>query len=193
VVLLTRRGGRHRWPAPIGGRPPQNRSQGWPASNRNGGRLQIGMVDRLQAGRVADIKSERVAGLRRNLQRLPPGLTDAMRLLLSFVPAQPGQQLAQQRAVAALERALEARRDRIILSQTAIAPIQWIVIVMLAALVLLTVAMVHIDRLVTTAINLFVYSTAVAACLALLIVYDGPFAAGGSSVEPTALRDISVI
>ena len=46
---------------------PQNRSQGWPASNRNGGRLQIGMVDRLQAGRVADIKSERVAGLRRNL------------------------------------------------------------------------------------------------------------------------------
>ena len=129
---------------------------------------------------------------RASLKRLPPGLTDAMRLLLSFVPAQPGQQLAQQRAVAALERALEARGDRIILSQTAIAPIQWIVIVMLAALVLLTVAMVHIDRLVTTAINLFVYSTAVAACLALLIVYDGPFAAGGSSVEPTALRDISV-
>jgi hypothetical protein len=129
---------------------------------------------------------------RASLKRLPPGLTDAMRLLLSFVPAQPGQQLAQQRAVVALERALEARQDRIILSQTEIAPIQWIVIVMLAALVLLTVAMVHVDRLVTTAINLFVYSTAVAACLALLIVYDGPFAAGGSSVEPTALRDISL-
>jgi hypothetical protein len=69
------RGGRHRWPAPIGGRPPQNRSQGWPASNRNGGRLQIGMVDRLQAGRVADIKSERVAGLRRNLHRSNAGLS----------------------------------------------------------------------------------------------------------------------
>ena len=68
MVLLTRReadvtSGRHQSEA-----APQNRFQGWPASNRNGGRLQIGMVDRLRAGRVADIKSERVAGLRRNLQ-----------------------------------------------------------------------------------------------------------------------------
>jgi hypothetical protein len=68
VVLLTRReadvtGGRHQSEAG----PPKSlpgvagfKSERWPTSNRN--------VDRLQAGRVADIKSERVAGLRRNLQ-----------------------------------------------------------------------------------------------------------------------------
>jgi hypothetical protein len=72
VVLLTRReadvtGGRHQSEAG----PPKSlpgvagfKSERWPTSNRN--------VDRLQAGRVADIKSERVAGLRRNLQSLSP-------------------------------------------------------------------------------------------------------------------------
>jgi hypothetical protein len=114
-----------------------------------------------------------------------------VRTLLSFVPAQPGQQLAQQRALVALEQALEARRGRIMLSQTVIAPIQWIVIFTLAALVLPTIAMVHIDRPVTTAINLFIFSSAVAACLALLMVCDRPFAAGGNTVEPAALREIS--
>jgi hypothetical protein len=128
---------------------------------------------------------------RASLRPLPSGLTDAVRTLLSFVPAQPGQQLAQQRALVALEQALEARRGRIMLSQTVIAPIQWIVIFTLAALVLPTIAMVHIDRPVTTAINLFIFSSAVAACLALLVVCDRPFAAGGNTVEPAALREIS--
>ena len=128
---------------------------------------------------------------RASLRPLPPGLTDAVRTLLSFVPVQPGQQLAQQRAVVALEQALEARRNRIMLSQTVIAPIQWIVIFTLAALVLLTIAMVHIDRPVTIAVNLFVFSSAVAACLALLMINDRPFAAGGNTVEPAALRQIS--
>lgn len=129
---------------------------------------------------------------RASLKQAPTGLTEAMRILLSFVPAQPGQQLAQQRAVVALERALEARRDRIILSQATIAPIQWIVVFILAALVLVTVAMVHVERLTTTAMNLFVFSTAVAACVAILMVYDAPFAAGGNSVEPSVLRDIGL-
>ena len=126
-----------------------------------------------------------------NLRPLPSGLTDAVRTLLSFVPAHPGQQLAQQRAVVALEQALEARRNRIMLSQTVIAPIQWIVIFTLAALVLLTIAMVHIDRRPTVAVNLFIFSSAVAACLSLLMVNDRPFAAGGNTVEPAALRQIS--
>ena len=129
---------------------------------------------------------------RASLKQAPPGLTEAMEILLSFVPAQPGQRLAQQRAVVALERASEARRDRIILSQATIAPLQWIVVFILAALVLVTVAMVHVERPATTALNRFVFSTAVGASPAILMVYDAPFAAGGNSVEPTVLRDIGL-
>jgi hypothetical protein len=91
----------------------------------------------------------------------------------------------------AFERALEARRGRIVLSQAVIAPIQWMVIFTLAGIVLVTVAMVHIDRLTTAAINLFIFSTAVAVCVTVLMVNDRPFASGGNTLEPATLREIS--
>jgi hypothetical protein len=127
---------------------------------------------------------------RANLRREPPGLPDAITTLLSFIPATPGQTFAQQRAVASIEQALAARRQRILLSKAAIAPIQWAVVVVLALLILLTIAMVHIDRRITLALNLLIYATSVAACLTLLMVNDRPFSAGGNTVRPTALLEI---
>jgi hypothetical protein len=127
---------------------------------------------------------------RATLRRVPPGLTDAMKALLSFVPTRPGQQVAQERAVIAIEQALEARRRRIVLSQATISPIQWLVIFVLDALILVTIAIVHIDRRTTTAVNLVILSTAVASCLVLLMVHDRPFAAGGITVQPDALREV---
>ena len=123
-----------------------------------------------------------------DLHHVPPDLATVMTTLLSSVPATPGQQIAQQRAVIALEQALQVRRDRILLSRTAIAPIQWNVIILLFALILLIIGMVHVDRPATVAVNLFVFATAVAACLMLLLVNDRPFAAGGFTVQPEALR-----
>jgi Protein of unknown function (DUF4239) len=128
---------------------------------------------------------------RANLRQIPPGLTDAMTALLSFVPAGPGQQVTQERAVIAVEQALDARRHRIVLSQAIIAPIQWLVIFLLDVLILLTIAFVHLNRRATAVINLVVFSTAVACCLVLLMVHDRPFATGGITIEPDALRDVS--
>src|SRR5262245_3100421 len=65
------------------------------------------------------------------LQPIPVGMTDAIAAILSFTPAQLTQQLAQERALTAVEQALAARRNRIRLSQGEIAPIQWAVIVVL--------------------------------------------------------------
>ena len=78
------------------------------------------------------------------------------------------------------------------LSNTAIASIQWRVIAILVALIMMTVAMVHIDRIVTMGVNLFIISTAVAACRVLLMVHDRPFAAGGSNVPADAYREVGV-
>jgi Protein of unknown function (DUF4239) len=127
---------------------------------------------------------------RASLRRIPPGLTDAMKALLSFVPAGPGQELAQQRAVIAIDEALEARRHRIVLSQSTIAPIQWLGIFLLDVLILLTIGMVHVDRPITSAVNLLIFSTAVAGCLVLLMVHDRPFATGGITLQPDTLRDV---
>ena len=131
-----------------------------------------------------------MAESRASLQPVPPGITEAMRTLLSFVPSAPGQQLAQERAVIAIEQALEARRSRILLSEAAIAPSQWLAIIVLTTLIFVSIAMVHIDRRATVGVSLFIFSSAVAACLVLLLLNDRPFAAGGFTLEPTALRQV---
>jgi hypothetical protein len=127
---------------------------------------------------------------RASLRRLPPGLLAALRSLVSFMPATPGQKIAQQRAVVAIEQALEARRNRILLSEAAIAPIQWFVILTLDGLMLVTFAMMHIDRPPTAIFSMLVMSTAIAVSLVLLMVYDRPFGSGGITLQPVALREI---
>jgi len=129
---------------------------------------------------------------RAGVQPLPPGLTAALGALLSFAPTTQGQYVAQRRAVIAVEQTLDARRNRIMLSNTAISSIQWLVIAVLVTLIMVTVTMVHIDRTVTVGVNLFIISTAVAACLVLLMVHDRPFAEGGLNVSSDAYHEIGV-
>ena len=126
-------------------------------------------------------------------QRIEPvGLTNAMTALFSFTPTQSDQKLAQQRAVAAVEQAFEVRRNRIRLSRVEIASVQWGVIFVLAVLILITTAMIHIGKPAAMATALFIFSTAVAACLVLLMENDRPFAAGGITLTPTAFREIAL-
>jgi hypothetical protein len=84
----------------------------------------------------------------------------------------------------------DARRNRVRLSQAEIAPIQWIVIIVLAVLIQITLAMLHIGNRLAMAITMFIFSTAIAVCLVLLMVYHRPFGVGGFVTEATVLRDI---
>ena len=127
---------------------------------------------------------------RASLKHKPKAMTDAIRAAFDVNPTTHSQQIAQQHVIIALERAMEARRSRILLSRGVIAPIQWLVVIVLDVLMLIVVAMVHIDRPRTIAINLGILSTAVAACLVLLLVHDRPFTSGGFTLQPVALREI---
>ena len=129
---------------------------------------------------------------RASFKRSPPGLTETMTALLTSGANDPGQRVAQERAIGSLETALEARRGRIMLSRAVIAPAQWLVIFVLDGLVLTTLAMVHIDRRVTAAAGIFVFSTAMAASLVLLMINDRPFSTGGFTVQPAALRQVGL-
>jgi hypothetical protein len=51
--------------------------------------------------------------------------------------------------------------------------------------------MIHIGRPTAMAVTLVIFSTGVAVCLLLLMVYDRPFAAGGVTISPTAYREIN--
>jgi hypothetical protein len=118
------------------------------------------------------------------------GLMNAITALLSFAPSQPNQQFAQRRAIAAIETAFEARRNRVRLSQAEISPVQWAVIFILTTLILATIAQIHIGHPAAMATALFVFATAAAACLILLMVHDRPFAAGGITISPAPFHEI---
>jgi Protein of unknown function (DUF4239) len=129
---------------------------------------------------------------RADLKQTPEGLAEAVHAALSFDPAGRSQRLAQQQMMNALARTLEARRYRILLSEASISPLQWVVIIILDILILVTIAMVHLERRRTAAINMLSFATGIAACLTLLMVHDRPFSAGGFTLEPAALRTIAV-
>jgi hypothetical protein len=133
-----------------------------------------------------------MASVRANQRTEPVGLTNAMAALFSFTPTQSDQVLAQQRAVAAVEQAFEVRRNRIRLSQVEIASVQWVVIFILAILIIITTAMIHMGKPAAMATTLFIFSTAVASCVVLLMENDRPFATGGITLTPAAFRDVVV-
>jgi hypothetical protein len=133
-----------------------------------------------------------MARVQANLQHRPVGLTDAITALLSFTTTQPTEQLAQRRALAAFEAAFESRQRRIQLSHLEIAPIQWSVVLVLTVLILMTIAMIHIDNRAAMAATMGIFSTAVAVCVVLLMAYDRPFASGGVTMQPTLFQAIVV-
>jgi hypothetical protein len=127
-----------------------------------------------------------------SLQQESVGLNTALAVLLTLEPTTFSQHESQARAIAAIERAMDARRGRIMLSSAVIAPAQWAVILTLDLLVLITIGVVHLDRKATAALGMVIFSTAVAASLILLMINDRPFSRGGNVVEPVAFRQIAV-
>jgi hypothetical protein len=130
-----------------------------------------------------------MAEARISLRSFPPHLEEAMGAILSFAPIGANQQLTQNRALIAIEDAVEMRRNRVGVSRAEISPVQWTVIVVLAGMILVTIAAIHINARWAMALTLTIFSTAVAMCLVLLLVYDRPFGSGGFTLPPTAYRE----
>ncbi|HEY1865342.1 MAG TPA: DUF4239 domain-containing protein [Roseiarcus sp.] len=130
-----------------------------------------------------------MADRRADLKTRATHLEAAMNDVLAFSPEAENQKLAQSRALAAIESAFENRRYRIAISRTEIDPIQWIVVLLLSATVLITIASVHIHQRWAMAVGLFAFSTAIAICLVLLMEYDRPFVPGGFVISPADYSD----
>jgi hypothetical protein len=126
----------------------------------------------------------------KDVGQTPRVLTEATAMVLDLNPIRPGEQLAQQRVVAALDGALDARRNRIMLSGELIDGVQWGIILVLMILILATVAMGKVESPRASAIAMFIVASASAASLVLLLAYDQPLNAGGFFVKPTLLRDV---
>jgi len=139
----------------------------------------------------ADIGQEwpMMAHRRATLQIIPYSLADALQLTLALTPSSQGQQTAQREITTALENALDARRQRIIISQSEVNWVKWLCLGLQAVCALLAIAMVHSDNRLTSAITMGLFAFGVAASSLLILAYDRPFV-GELAVSPNPLLQV---
>lgn len=119
----------------------------------------------------------------------PPRLAEALRLAFGLDPRNQGQADAQREIVASLQSALDARRQRIILSRSSIDWVKWTVLLGQAALTLVAIGMVHSDNRLANRIMLGTFATAVGIAVVLIAVHSRPFT-GEISVRPAVLLQV---
>jgi hypothetical protein len=123
------------------------------------------------------------------LQAIPGPLAEALQLTLALTPSSPGQQIAQREIAAALENALDARRQRIIISRSQVNSVKWSTLYLQAVCALVAIAMVHSDSRLASVITMGIFATGVAASVLLIAAHDRPFI-GQLSVRPEPLLQV---
>jgi len=130
-----------------------------------------------------------MAKRRANLPLISARYAEGLQLALSVVPHGEAQSIAQREMVSALQSAFDARRQRIIISESTINWVKWSVVGLLAGLLLVTIAIIHSDNKATAAISMGIFSVAVAASVVLIASHNRPFT-GEISVGPGLLMQV---
>jgi Protein of unknown function (DUF4239) len=120
---------------------------------------------------------------------VPRPLADLLRVALGLRPEEAGQTVAQRELVTSVENALDARRQRIIVSESSVNGAKWGAVVALAILTLFGVAFVHSDSRLGAAIAMTLFASAAAVCVVMIASQERPFA-GSFAVEPTPLVEV---
>ena len=123
------------------------------------------------------------------LSVVPRALGDLLELALRLRPEGPGQEVAQRELVTSLENALDARRQRIIVSESSVNWAKWGAVFALAVLTLLAVAFVHSDNRLGGGIAMALFASAVAVCVLMIATHDRPFS-GPFRVSPDVLLEV---
>ena len=91
-------------------------------------------------------------------------LVGALEITLTLTPSKPGQGIAQRELATALESALDARRQRVLISRSAVGLVKWAWLVIQALCVLIAIALSHGDRRAAAAVAMGLFATGAAAC-----------------------------
>lgn len=131
-----------------------------------------------------------MANQRATLTVVPAPLSQALHLALTQHPAGPAQATGQRELVTSLENALDARRQRIIVSASTVSWTRWLAVIALAAVTLIAIACVHSQNRVTAAVAMGLFASAVAVTLVLIASQAHPFS-GEFGVKPDALLQVA--
>ena len=123
------------------------------------------------------------------LTRPPAALVEALGLALAQTPQHEGQAVAQRETVHALQEALDARRQRIIISRSTINWVKWWGLILEAILTLVAIGMVHSDNRFTASVAMGTFATAAAVAALMVASHARPFS-GEVSVGPDVLLQV---
>jgi hypothetical protein len=124
-----------------------------------------------------------------SLATVPAPLVQAQDLALSFRPQTPGQTEAQRELVASLQDAFDARRERIIVSDSHVNAVKWVALLALAAVMLIAIACVHSPNRRTSLLAMSLFGAAVALVVLMLVAQDEPFT-GHLGQKPDLLEQV---
>src|SRR5262245_20974394 len=128
---------------------------------------------------------------RATLAMQPVALSEALRETLNSPSSSEAQRMAREDIVRALEKALDARRQRIVISQSTINAVKWIGLVVTGLCVLVGIALVQVDNHRNCAIAVGLFATGMAASLLLIASHNRPFT-GEISVGPGLLQQVVI-
>jgi hypothetical protein len=109
------------------------------------------------------------------LRIAPRPLVEALQLTLALPSSTQGEGTAQREIAVAIENALDARRQRIIISQSHVNFVKWSCLFVQAICALLTIGLVHSDNRLASTITMGIFATGVAAAVLLIAAHDRPF------------------
>jgi hypothetical protein len=120
------------------------------------------------------------------LASLPTALIEALNDTLALAPADDSQRVAQSEMVKELHTALDARRQRIVISQSTLGTVKWVGLLLQGLCTLVAFAIVHSDNRLARAISLTLCATGIALSVLLIAAYSRPF----TSVGPELLKQV---
>jgi Protein of unknown function (DUF4239) len=120
---------------------------------------------------------------------IPQPLAEAARVTLALTPTNQGQEIAQRGIDAAFENALDARRQRILVSLSQVNLTKWLCLLVQAICMLFAIAMVHSDNWRAVALAMGLFASGVAVSVLLILAHDRPFT-GEISAGPAPLLQV---
>jgi hypothetical protein len=123
------------------------------------------------------------------LRAIPGVVAEALQVTLALIPDGEGQKTAQREIATALEIALDARRQRILISQSQVNLLKWSCLLVQALCTLIAIAMVHSDNRLASIMAMGIFATGVAASMLLILAHDRPFT-GEISIKPDPLLQV---
>ena len=132
-----------------------------------------------------------MAEQRATLAILPTALIEALHVTLGLKPADDSQRAAQLEILKELHTALDARRQRIVISEAAVGTVKWLGILLQGLCTLVAIAMVHSDNRRACAITLMLFATGIALSVLMISAYSRPYSAGGYFVAPELLKQVT--